>query len=65
MLSSDVVAVVLEYMAEELKALRDRIATMETGMDRIVTWLFYIALALAVATLWLHFEAPHYHLPFQ
>jgi len=30
-------------------------------MDRIVKWIFYVAIGLAVAYLWVHFEAPHYY----
>lgn len=33
-------------------------------MDRIAKAILYVVIALAVAYVWLHFEAPHYD-PFQ
>jgi hypothetical protein len=44
---------------------RARNCEAETDMDRFMTWLFYVALALAVAALWVYSEAPHYHWPFK
>jgi hypothetical protein len=46
----------------EQESRRARNCEAETDMGRLGTWLFYVALALAVATLWLYFEGPHYHL---
>jgi hypothetical protein len=33
-------------------------------MDRVMKGILYVVIALAVAYLWIHFEAPHYN-PFQ
>jgi hypothetical protein len=37
---------------------------LKLTMDRVMKGVLYVVIALAVAYLWLHFEAPHYN-PFQ